>query len=109
MKTMLPSLLMILPIAVTLAAGSASAQSNYGGNSDSSPSGEGSNSGVAPPMTCATGAYCPPGRGEPRTYARQPPRRIFYPDPESCDQVRVRERIPGTNRYRTVYRCDWDR
>lgn len=93
-----------LPLALILITGAAAAQSQTsnggGGGSSSNSGGEGANSGVAAQMDCLTGAYCPPNR-------RYPP--VAYGDSTNCDQVRVRERIPGTNRYRVAYRCQWDR
>lgn len=91
MKT---SLLATIPVALMLLTGSAMAQQRDGGGSGN----EGSSSGVAEQMTCLTGAYCPPNRYPPSAYTN-----------ENCDQVRVRERIPGTNRFRVVTRCQWDR
>lgn len=99
--SMLSKTITALPLALMLLAGAAAAQSqtSNGGGGSSNSGGEGANSGVAAQMNCLTGAYCPPNRYPPAAYN----------DSTSCDQVRVRERIPGTNRYRVAYRCQWDR
>lgn len=95
--SMLSKTITALPLALLLLTGAAAAQTQTSGNGSSG--GEGANSGVAAPMNCSTGAYCPPNRYPPAAYA----------DNNTCDQVRVRERIPGTNQYRVTYRCQWDR
>lgn len=97
------SLSILVLIAVLAAPGVALAQrggGNSGGGDRGGNSGgnSGSDNGAPERAGCLT-AYCPP-----------PPR----PQPavqqnESCDQVRVRERIPGTKRYHTVMRCRRDR